>query len=64
MKTIINESHRRAAEDYFLALAETEESLYLALPFESHAWQFHRDRFVNLSNAAARLMGENVPFID
>ena len=64
MTTTIIESHRRAAEEYFLSLAEVEQSLYLALNFESPAWQFHRDRFVNLSDAAARLMGENIPFID
>ena len=64
MKTTIIESHRRAAEEYFLSLAEVEQSLYLALNFESPAWQSHRDQFINLSNAAARLMGENIPFID
>ena len=64
MKTTATESHRKAAESYFLSLAEIEQSLYLALPFESQAWQYHRDRFINLSNSAARLMGETISFID
>ena len=59
MKTL-TASHVSLAIEYFLGLAEVEQAKYLGLPFDSSAWQFHRDRYVNLSNAAAQLMGETI----
>ena len=61
---IATEAQRKAAEDYFLSLAEVELKTYKALREETAAWQFHRDRYVQLSNTAARLMGESIPFQD
>jgi len=58
------ETQRKAAENYFLSLAEIELNAYKALRDETAAWQFHRERYVELSNAAARLMGESIPFQD
>ena len=58
------ETHRKAAENYFLSLADIEQIAYMALDNSTSEWQFHRDRYVNLSNAAARLMGESIPFQD
>ena len=59
MKTV-TESQVSAAINYFLRLADVEQSAYLLLDFESATWQFHKDRYVNLSNAAAELMGEKI----
>jgi hypothetical protein len=61
---ITTETQRKAAEDYFLSLAEVELEAYKALCKGAADWQFHRDRYVELSNAAARLMGESIPFQD
>jgi len=62
--TTTTETQRKAAEDYFLSLAEVELNAYTSLSVDTSAWQFHRDRYVQLSNAAARLMGESIPFQD
>lgn len=65
MKNIATAAHQSAACNYFLALAEKEATAMQAFAFESSPWQFHRDRYVSLSNTAAQLMGDKTanPFI-
>lgn len=60
-----NATHQKAAENYFLNLADIEETEMGKFARESSPWQFHRDRFVSLSNTAAQLMGDKSaqPFI-
>ena len=60
-----NETHRQAAEDYFIALAEKEYAIYSKLKPETPQWWKHRDAYCSLSNTAAQLMGDKTtqPFI-
>lgn len=60
----MNQLHLSNSINYFLALAESYQCQYLALEYGTSEWQDARDIYVNLSNAAAQLMGERLnPFI-